>query len=200
MPEPPPIPSNPSPGLSPEHRAQIVAARRLSGKLRAAAAVAAVDGWTLGVFAVLTILFSLTSPVALALGAGMLAVSYFELRGARDLKRLDPRAPRLLTLNQFALGAMLFVYGAINLWLSLHEAHPMASMAGQNPELESMLLPYEGLVRNISALFYAMVMLVALVEPGLMALYYHRRGKVLQAYLQTTPQWILELQRAGMSV
>ena len=197
---PPPMPSNLSPGLSPEHRAQIVAARKLGGKLRAASAVAAVDGWTLGVFAGLTILFSLTTPVALALGAGMLAVSYFELRGARDLKRLDPRSPGLLTLNQFALGAMLFIYGAINLWLSLHEAHPMASIAGQSPELESLLLPYEGMVRNISALLYASVMVVAVIEPGLMALYYHRRKKILQAYLQTTPQWILELQRAGMSV
>ena len=194
------MPSNLSPGLSPEHRAQIVAARKLGGKLRAASAVAAVDGWTLGVFAGLTILFSLTTPVALALGAGMLAVSYFELRGARDLKRLDPRSPGLLTLNQFALGAMLFIYGAINLWLSLHEAHPMASIAGQSPELESLLLPYEGMVRNISALLYASVMVVAVIEPGLMALYYHRRKKILQAYLQTTPQWILELQRAGMSV
>ena len=102
------MPSNASSGLSPEHRAQIVAARKLGGKLRAAGIVAAVDGWTLGVFAVLTILFSLTSPVALILGAGMLAVSYFELRGSGDLKRLDLRAPRILTLNQFALGTMLF--------------------------------------------------------------------------------------------
>ena len=194
------MPSNPSPGLSPEHRSQIVAARKLGGKLHAASAVAAVDGWTLGVFAVLTILFSLTSPVALVLGAGMLTVSYFELRGSRNLKRLDPHAPRLLTLNQFALGAMLFIYGAINLWLSIHEPHPMATMAGQNPELESMLIPYEGIARNISALVYAMLMLVALVGSGLMALYYQRRGKILHAYLHNTPQWILELQRAGMSV
>ena len=194
------MPSDASSGLSAEHRAQIVAARKLGGKLRAAGIVAAVDGWTLGVFAVLTILCSLTSPVALMLGAGMLAVSYFELRGSGDLKRLDPRGPRLLTLNQFALGAMLFVYGAINLWLSLHEAHPMASMAGQSPEVESMVAPYEGMVRNLMVLVYAIVMLVAIVEPGLMARYYHSRGKILRMYLQTTPQWILELQRAGMSV
>ena len=49
-------------------------------------------------------------------------------------------------------------------------------------------------------MFYAMVMVVGIAEPGVMALYYHRRGKMLQAYVQTTPQWILDLQRAGMSV
>lgn len=198
--EPPPMPTNPSPGLTPEHVAQIAAARKLGGKLRSAGVVAAVDGWSLGVFAVLTILCSLTSPIPLVLGLGMLAASYFELRGSRGLKRLDPHAPRHLTLNQLALGAMLFLYGAINFWLSLREAHPLGSLSGQSRDLIEMMGPIEGTVRSIVAMFYAIVMLVALVGGGLMALYYHSRGKILLAYLQTTPQWIQELQRAGMSV
>ena len=76
----------------------------------------------------------------------------------------------------------------------------MASIAGESLEVTNALVPYEGLVRNLKALVYAMVMLVALVEPGLMALYYHRCKKIIEAYLHDTPQWILELQRAGISV
>lgn len=194
------MPPNASPGLTPEHLAQIAAARKLGGKLRSAGVVALVDGWSLAILATLTIVCSLTSPVALVLGLGMLAVSYFELRGSRDLKLLNLRAPRYLMLNQFALGAMLFVYGGINLCLSLREAHPLAAAAEQSPELIAMLAPYEGMARNLVTLLWATVMLVAIAEPGLMALYYHRRGKMLEAYLRETPQWILDLQRAGMSV
>ena len=135
------MPPNTSPGLSPEQLAQIAAARKLGGELRAASVVAAVDGWTLGVFAGLTILCSITSPVPLVLGLGMLAVAYVELRGLARPEATGPRAPRRLTLNQFALGAMLFLYGAINLWLSLHEAHPLGSMGEQGREVIDMIGP-----------------------------------------------------------
>src|SRR5689334_14635311 len=119
-PIPPPIASRstqPAGGFSPtpEHLAQIAAARSASAKIRRATNVALTGGWVTGTFAAITIVSSLTSPVALALGVGMAFVSYFEFHGAGELKRLEPRAPKRLALNQIAFGVLLFLYSAISL-------------------------------------------------------------------------------------
>lgn len=162
--------------------------------------VAAVDGWSMVVLATLTIICSLTSVMGLAMGLAMAAVGVIEIRGSQDLKRLLPRAPRRLALNQIGLGLLLVIYGGVNCWRSLHQAHPLASLVGGDPELTGMLSEYEGLARNLSVLVYAGVIGLGIVGPGLMAWYYHSRGPILQRYLRQTPQWLLELQHAGMSV
>ena len=57
--------------------------------MRRAVNVARFDGWTIGLFGALTLLFGLTTLSGVLLGGGMIAVAAFELRGANRLARLD---------------------------------------------------------------------------------------------------------------
>ncbi len=201
---PPPTPlTYAAPGglvFSPEHLAQITAARATGAKIRRASAVAMTGGWLTGTFAALTILTSLNSAIGLFLGTGMAVVSYFEFRGSGELKRLTLGAPRRLAINQIAFGVLLFVYAAVSLWQSIHSPSPLLAEAGNDPELRNMLAGFEDIGRSITALVYYTMMFAAVVGPGLTAWYYASRAKYLEAYLRDTPPWILDLQRAGMSV
>jgi hypothetical protein len=130
----------------------------------------------------------------------MAVVSYFEFHGAGELKRLRLHAPRRLAMNQIAFGVLLFLYAAASLWTSLHAPSELLAQAGSDPELQQLLAPFEDLGRQIAVAVYGSMMAVAVVGPGLTAWYYASRAKHLQAYLRDTPPWLLELQRAGMSV
>src|SRR4051794_19241609 len=101
---PPPLPViAPPPNVSPEHLRQLAAARADAKKVRRAISVANFDGWTIGAFGALTLLLGLTDPSSIAMGLGMIAVAWIELRGASRLKRLDSSAGRMLGMNQIAL-------------------------------------------------------------------------------------------------
>ncbi|MHC4766382.1 MAG: hypothetical protein ACYTF2_14895 [Planctomycetota bacterium] len=82
--------------LTNEQLVAITQARRQGRKISRAATVAAVSGWTLAVFAFLTLLFGLFSLTSLLLGVGLGIVAYIELRGSRELRRFDETAPRRL--------------------------------------------------------------------------------------------------------
>ncbi|HEY7087279.1 MAG TPA: hypothetical protein VH518_04270, partial [Tepidisphaeraceae bacterium] len=68
-------------GATPEHIAQIAAARARGKKIRRAIVVSALSGWTTLVFAVFTILFSFSSFTGMVLGIGMCIVSIIEFKG-----------------------------------------------------------------------------------------------------------------------
>ena len=133
--------------------------------------------------------------VALALGVGMAVVSYAGFKGARGIRQLDTTALRLLSKNQIAFGIMLFAYGAYCFLSAMHEIAPLASVS--DPETAELLADYEPLIRQMMMVLYAGVMACAIIGPGLMVWYYRSREKVLVRYLQETPAWILDLQRAG---
>jgi len=100
--------------LTEEHLRQLAAARKAARKLRRAITVASFDGWTVGVFAALTLLTGLTDPSGLLMGAGMGAVAFVELRAASRLRRLETGVTRTLGFNQLALAGIFIVmrYGA----------------------------------------------------------------------------------------
>src|SRR4051794_40425315 len=106
---PPPLPPL-APQLSAEHLLDLQRARAALRKVRRAISVASFDGWTIGAFAALTLIFGLTSASSVIMGLAMGAVAYVELRSAGRLRRLDPNAARMLGFNQLALGAVLITY------------------------------------------------------------------------------------------
>jgi hypothetical protein len=170
-------------------------------RVRRAANVASFDGWTIAVFGALTLLVGLTDPISIVMGLGLLAVAVVELRFGARLRRLDPDAPKALAWNQLALGSLLFAYAAWRLSVVLRGGgSEYASIIASDPDLAKMLGPIEGLTRMIMTTVYATLMAVGVFGQGSLALYYFTRRAHLRVYLAHTPPWIIEMQRAGVSI
>src|SRR5450432_1548775 len=182
---------------TPQHLAQIVAARVLGVKIRRVISVAKFSGWTIAIFAAITALSGLASPPAFLLGAGMGVIAYFELRGAGEIKRLDRSAPKRLAINQLAFMIMLILYAAYELVANLRTPMDLSEIGNADPQ---MLQTIREMAKPITIAIYVTIMIAAILGPGLTAVYYYTRTKYIDRYLQETPPWILDLQRAGMSV
>jgi hypothetical protein len=132
------------------------------------------------------------------LGAGMLAIAYVEIRGAKRMRALDPAAPKMLAWNQVVLGSLLFAYAIFSLWRIYSGHTELAQQLDKYPELAAVAGDIEGLAKLIGLLIYGTLMAVAIFGQGGTALFYLTRKKHIDAYLRETPQWILDAQRAGM--
>ena len=186
------------PGLSPEQLQQIADARMRAKKIRKGVSVALFDGWTIAIFAGLTLLSGLFSLVGLLLGLGMAIAAYVELTNAKRLKQLDPNAARTLAWNQVFLGSILFLYAVHSLW-SIFSGHGvMQSELAKYPELSQFAGDMEQLTKAIGLLIYGTLIAVAIFGQGGTALFYLSRHKHVETYLRETPRWILDAQRAGM--
>jgi hypothetical protein len=47
---------------------------------------------------------------------------------------------------------------------------------------------------------YVAVVAVAVLGPGMLAWYYFSRARHVRHYVERTPRWIVEMQRAGVTV
>jgi hypothetical protein len=182
------IATNPA-APSPEHLAQLDAARVASKKIRRVIFVANFDGWGIAAFAAITLAFSLTTPSGIILGLGMGYIAYRELSGAAALKRLEPAACRRLAINQLIFSGLLILYFAWCLIDSL--------TTPTDPEiLESGFLT-AAQAHVAYAAFYATLMFASILFQGGTAWYYAWRAKAIEKYLTATPQWIIDYQRGG---
>jgi hypothetical protein len=128
-------------------------------------------------------------------------IAYVEFTGAAKLKQLNAEAPRKLAFNQLALAALLIGYATWSLYTGLSGPSAlMSSEAAQDPMVAEMLAPYEGIERQITALVYIVLILVAIFAQGGTALFYFSRTKYVKAYVQETPAWIVAMQRAGFGL
>jgi hypothetical protein len=169
-------------------------------KVKRAVMTAKIDAWSVGVFGGLTALFGLTDLPSLALGVIMLGVAFVERRASDKLKRLDVNATETLAWNQLALGGSLMIYAILRLYAVTHGPSEYAEIMAKEPELKQMLGSVEDLTQMILLTVYLCLIAVAIFAQGGMALYYFTRGRALKDYLATTPGWIQEMQRAGVSV
>jgi hypothetical protein len=196
------LPTAKPPQLSEQNLRELAAARVALKKINRAVSVAKFDGWTMGILGGFSFLLGWLSGDWVSLVAGMVLVScaWIELKGAGLLRQLEPRATRMLGMNQLGLGAMLVIYSLWQIWAQ-HSGHgAIADLSGGDPDVAQALGPYQGVVNYLVIGFYLLVMLVAIVGMGLMSRYYFGRQKYLEAYLNGTPGWILEMQRAGVSI
>ncbi|GMV06831.1 MAG: hypothetical protein AMXMBFR53_31060 [Gemmatimonadota bacterium] len=181
----------PDPHLSPEQVRALEEARgRASGILKASK-VAAFNGWTVGIFAVLTLLFGLGSPVLLLLALGMGVVARNELRGRDLLRRFDPAGPLLLTKNQLGFMGLIVAYCAWSLFRTVANPDPQWAVLEELAGLEASY------VQDLVVSGYLAAILLTVLLVGLNARYYHRRKAMLDEYLAATPDWVVELQRAA---
>ena len=149
-------------------------------------------------FAALTCLCSLGSVSGVLLGLGMAVVAAVELHSAKRLRRLQPQAARTLGLNQLALAAMLILYALWSIHGELTGEGAYASLKASDAQLAAMLGPIEDLTRMVVLAVYGAVIAVAVLAQGGLAVFYFSRVKHIKAYLTHTPDWILQMQRAGV--
>lgn len=177
--------------LSEEEKREFARASKQTRSFLKAERAAAVNGWTIGFFAAVTLLFSLSSPVTALLGIGMAVVAWNEFRGRKMIRQLDPRGPQLLGRNQLGFMVLLIVYC---LW-SIARMHTH-SIPGLE-ELEALVGPVEDLATALATSFYASVIVLTVIFQGLMARFYFARVGMMVAYLRDTPAWVVDLQRTG---
>jgi hypothetical protein len=200
---PPPIGDPPvAGGLTQVQLAELARARIVGRKVGRATAVATVDGWTTGIFGGLSIILSFGSVPGILLGAGMAMIAWFQLRSAQALKQLDLEAPKRLARHQLVLGLLLFAYAAFSLWQGLTNPSLLSEATKSDPQVAEILSSYgmDDLARTVYTAVYGSMMVIAVIGTGLAALYYSTRQKHVKAYHEATPQWILDLQRAGMKL
>jgi hypothetical protein len=175
--------------LSPEQKEALEDARKRAAGFLGAAKVAAFNGWTLGVFAALTIPFAIHSFSALFLGVGMAVVARNEFKGRGMLRRIDPAGAHLLGRNQVGLMCLVIAYC---LW-SMYGAYAHPDLQIQQ-QLDLVGVP-PGTVRSLTVIVYLGLIGTTVIFQGLNARYYFVRVKRVEAYLRRTPEWIVELQR-----
>jgi len=178
--------------LTPEQQQQLQEAKERAAGFLGAAKVASFNGWTFGFFAVISILTGLTSFPVLAVGVGLAVVARNELVGRRRILDFQPSAFELLWKNQVALMVIIVAYCV---W-----AMYRTSTGPPDPSLEEMAEALGddvvGLVQSLTMAVYAIVIGATVVFQGLNARYYHVRMARLGEYVESTPPWVLDLQRS----
>ena len=94
----------------------------------------------------------------------------------------------------------MLIYSAACLWTSLTQPSELDQQLGKEAQLNSMVGSIDQMERTAYIALYCTMGVAAIVGCGGTALYYNRRKPHIEAYLRETPPWIIELQRAGMSV
>ena len=192
------IASAPDGPLTLEHHQAIAVAHSRAKSIRAVAKVASFNGWSTGVFAAASFPFVLSSLPALLITVGLGIVTYNEFRGRRRLLQFDPTGPTFLGWNQLALFAMVTVYCLWTLGAELLGNGPLGGELAAHPELAAVLgspQKLEHLHRMLTLTVYGAVIAVSAVFQGGCALYYFHRRKLVENFVQETPEWMLNLQR-----
>ena len=192
------VPPTTATPLSREHYYELEAAKPRFKKVRAAARVAAFNGWTLAILAVLSLPFALFSVEGMLMTAGLSVIAYIEFRGRRGLLQYNPSAGTLLGWNQVGLLTLILIYCLWQLWAGLSGPSSLAAELHAQPELGEAigsLDEVETLYKGVVVAFYGTIIALSVVVQGLNAFYYFTRRKHLVACLQETPEWVLDLER-----
>jgi len=176
---------------------QVAAARERRAPIDRAARVAAFNGWSAAILAVLSLPFALFSPTSAVAGAVLAVTAFVEFRGRRMLRNLDPRAPVVLACNQFAFGSIITAYAIWMLYMTTHGQGDYAGVIAQHPELADLLGPLDEVVNQIAVLTYSLLIVGTLLFQGGTGAYYLTRRRCLRAYLDETPDWVTQLLRAA---
>jgi hypothetical protein len=177
--------------LTEDQKEALADARRRADRFLGATKVATFNGWSIGIFAALTIPFGLSSFTALVLGLGMAVAARNEFKGRIMLRRIDPAGARLLGRNQVGFMGLIVAYCLWSIYRTYAYPDP-----GIQQELAFVGVAPET-VRTLTVAVYAGVIAASILFQGLNARYYFARVHRVEEYLRTTPEWVLELQRSA---
>lgn len=192
------VTSEPNGPLTQSHQHEVATAHERARKIRNAAAVAAFNGWMTGIFAACSAPFAIFSLASCLVTAGLSVVAYNEFRGRKRLLQFDRNAPTFLGWNQVGFVALIIAYCIWMLVVGLTADGPFAAELKAKPELSAVIDSVDGidqLYRVLIVAVYGTVIVLSGVFQGLNALYYFTRRKYVTAYVQNTPEWVLDLQR-----
>ncbi|MBC8873680.1 MAG: hypothetical protein H8E44_29940 [Planctomycetes bacterium] len=184
--------------LTQEHHHELALANGRAKKIRKAAGVAAFNGWVTGIFAALSAPFALFSFPGFFVTVGLSVIAYNEFRGRKRLLQFDSSSPTLLGWNQVGLLTLIIVYCLWTLFVGLTSAGPFAAEMEAEPELANALGSlgeFDYLYKVLVVAIYGTVIVLSAIFQGLNAFYYFTRRKHVEAYVQTTPEWVLDVQR-----
>ncbi len=186
-------PAAPAEGPSPEQLAAIEAARKQFGRVRRAAGVAKISGWSLAIFAALTILTGFSHLDALALGVALGAVAYAELMGARGLRNINDRAPFHLAINQATLTVILVFWCIYRITGVMTGPGALATQIDPNSPVLASVQSIDDLTATLTAAIYGVMLVCVLFVQTCMILYYATRRAAVRRLQHETPQWVLNL-------
>jgi len=175
---------------------QVATAKGQAHTIRKAAAVAGFNGWTIGILALGSAPFAWFSLPALLMTVGMSLVAYNELQGRRRLLRFDDKAPAFLGWNQLGFLGLIITYCLWMFVVGFTGESPLATEFEAKPELRAAFDSVEGfdeIYRIVVAAFYGIVILLSAIFQGGNAIYYFTRRRHVEAFLQKTPAWALQL-------
>lgn len=182
-----------APSFTPDEQRELSDAKERARSFLPAAKVAAFNGWSIGFFACVSILFGLFSLTSLVMGLGLAVVTRNEFAGRSRLRSFDPSGLELLWRNQVGFLALIIAYCAWSMY---------RSVALPDPEMTEVLeLLGEGteeLVQSLTLTVYAVVIVATAIFQGLNARYYWLRVSRIRDYVRDTPPWVLDLQRSAM--
>lgn len=190
--------------LTPAQLAAIERARLRALPLQRGVRVATIDAWLSAVLAGLTVLSACGGIENLVVGAALAFVAFNSFRGAQRLRRHDPAAPRQLAMNQLVFAGCVVLYGAYSLWqVSAGQSSILRFLVGDDStallgkEAGIDIRNIQQWVKNAMYAFYIILIGGTLIVQPLMAIYYCRRGKILQAFLAETPAWVVDILRGA---
>jgi hypothetical protein len=121
-----------------------------------------------------------------------------ELTLRRSLNAFELRAANKLAFNQLILGTAIGIYAVVKLMSpaattlveSAMQSDP--SLAG-TPEVAGMMSDMVELEKMVNKLIYIAMIPIAIIVQGSTALYYHLKGRKLNALLNNTPGWVIKV-------
>jgi hypothetical protein len=192
--------------LSEDQLAELARAKQRGAKLQRAVRVATTDAWITAIFAGGAILTSCGGIEQILIGLALGYVAFNSFRGAAGLKRFDRGAPGKLALNQIILASAIILYASVELWLVSSGKSALLKVLAGDTKYGDLDLGAAGKMADdmrdiiIFALrmTYVLLILGTILGQGLMALYYRSRRRILDEYMNQTPQWVVDLQKAQM--
>ena len=186
-------------GLSDEQVQAVRDAKAGRKKIDVAIHVASFNGWSLAIFAGLSGLICLFSPglVSVLITLGLACTAYHEFKGRAMLRELNPKGAMHLGYNQLAWGGLVVAYCAWSMVYALVGPSAYEQVIERNPELADILGSSEQMVRGIAVMVYGLAILLTVPYQGLVAWFYFSRAKHVNRYVENTPEWITQVQRAA---
>ena len=187
-------PADASNPLSLDHFRLIEEGRARGKRIASAARFASFNAWSLAIFAVLSAIWAITGDYSSLVVGGVLGLfAANEFRGRSLLKSFDSRGPKILGWNQIALGIALVIYSVYAFFNA--STSSLTSMASTgDPEMDRQV---QSLTSVVKVGLYGTLAAIGVIVPGLTAVYYFTRAKLIRDMVTNTPAWVIQTLRAA---